>query len=238
MHKFLVPALLALATASQAADLKTPVLPTKAPALVGYPYSSDGFYFGLGAGGSAAQAGVAGTGIDAMGASLDGIVGWQWKGGLDFIAIENIASYTNIGNSGSCLVAGGVTSCDVNNRFSDLVRAKFGFPITAITNALPNFSSLFPGLPALPAGTNGTQHPYVYAGAHIADVSADVGLMTGRAWTVQPEVGLGLMSQWQSGLVADVSAGCTFAQVGIAVGPGVAGGELTRKCTARVGFLY
>ena len=213
----------------------------KAPS-AGYPYAADGFYFGLGASSTAASATVSNTGIFAAGAGLDLVVGYQFRGGLQFIAPELNVTYTNIGNSAACPVVGGVVSCAANDQWEIEPLVKFGFPITDITDFLPNLSKVFPALPTPPAGVSATnQHPYLYVGAPIRDVSASFGLSNGKQWIVQPSLGAGFLSQWKDGLVADVRAGCALGNQGFSFGtaplmqPNVKEGV---SCTSRLHLLY
>jgi hypothetical protein len=237
MRRLLIAAAIAvLSFPAFAADI-----PVKAPPVVsiGYPYAQSGIYFGVGASASAASATVANTGVFSAGAGLDGVVGYQWKGGLDFVAVEVIATYQNLGNAQACAIAGGVTSCSLSSEFEIDPRVKFGFPINTVLALLPNLAQYFPGLPQLPAGVNATnEHPYVFVGVPLHDVSANFGLMTGKEWTVQPEIGLGILSQWQSGLAVDVSAGCALSNVGVQVGPIANHASLGPNCQTRLSVLY
>lgn len=238
MRKFILAAtaVAVLAVPAFAADMAVKAV----PAPIGYPYAQSGFYFGVGASASAQSASVANTGVVSAGAGLDGVVGYQWKGGLDFIALEVIGTYDNVGNSQACAAVGGaITGCSLGSTFEIDPRVKFGFPIQTVLSVLPNLSSYFPALPALPAGiTASNEHPYVFVGAPLRDVSANYGLMTGREWTAQVEVGLGLLSQWQSGLVADISAGCALNSVGIQLGPIPSSAKLGTSCQTRLAILY
>ncbi len=231
--------LIALGFAS-AASAQT--MPTKAPPVSGYPYNANGFYFGIGALGDAASSSVGGAGVFTAGAAVDVVGGYQWKGGLDFIALETRISYTNLGSSTACPVGGGLT-CSVGTQWGFAQRAKFGFPITVITNALPSLGGLFPAVPSLPGNitpaANSSAHPYISAGIAEDDVSANIGVPRGRAWQVQPTVGAGVMTQWTQGLVADVFAECSFAGTGFTVGP-IPGGSanLGRKCTTGLHLIY
>jgi hypothetical protein len=234
-------AVLALQLSAHAADLAP--LPTKAVAPSGYPYAASGFYWGLGVSSTAANADVANTGIVALGAGIDGVVGYQFRGGLDFIAPELDLTYTNLGNSGACVMpAGGTTSCATNDAWEIEPLVKFGFPISAVIGILPNLSSVFPALPALPSGVTATNvHPYVYVGAPIRDVSANYGLASGREWQVQPELGAGFLTQWQQGLVIDARAGCTIGHTGFDLSvAGVTSAPVTTglACTSRLEVLY
>lgn len=235
-------ALLGLVAAAQAADL--PITTKAVPAAAGFPYASSGFYWGIGASSAAANASVSNSGVFAVGAGLDAVVGYQWKGGLDFIAAEVVGTWTNLGSSAACTTAAGAVSCAASNAFEIEPRVKFGFPINSITTALPNLSSYFPGLPTFGNSTtasNSTQHPYLFVGAPIRDVSANFGLMSGQAWTIQPEIGVGNESQWTNGLVLDISAGCTVGNSGFdfgVAGVTTAHADLSTSCQTRVHFLY
>jgi hypothetical protein len=233
----------ALTSSALAADM-----PTKAPPPVyGYPYSASGFYFGIGASSSAGSSTVANTGVFAAGAGVDLAVGYQWKGGLDFIAAEFDATYTNLGSAATCNPATAVNNtatlpCSTNSQWELEPLVKFGFPVTALTSLLPNLSSVFPGLPALPSGAStANQHPYIYAGLPVRDTSASYGLATGSVWTAQPEIGAGLMSQWMQGLVLDVRGGCSIGTTGFNLtgGTGIVGRATENTiCQARLEVLY
>jgi hypothetical protein len=230
---------LALAGSAHAADMAT-----KAAPVTGYPYAQSGFYFGVGTSATAANADIANSSLTALGAGLDLVVGYQFRGGLDFIAPELDVTYTNLGNSGACSIGATVTNCSTNNAWEIEPLVKFGFPVTTLTNLLPNLSTYFPALPTLPTGTTGTEHPYLYGGLPIRDVSANYGLSTGQEWTVQPEIGAGILSQWTNGLAIDVRAGCTVGDAGFQLGSGVAKGAgtgtvgLGTACTSRIEALY
>lgn len=228
---------LALATSTaMAADMAVKAAP---PALPGYPFAASGIYWGVGASADAQSATVANTGVFSAGAGIDGIVGWQWKGGLGFIAVEGIFTYTNLGNSTACTTGVG-TSCSVGYQFEIDPRVKFGFPIQTIQALLPNLSAAFPALPVLPANfIPANQTPYIFAGIPIKDVSASYGLMTGKEWLVQGEGGIGILNQWTNGTAVDISAGCAIGNVGFTLGT-VAGttAKMGTSCTSRVAVLY
>ena len=240
MRKLLFLFALAITTPAAAADMAVKAAPV--PSIMGYPYNANGFYFGVGALGDAASSTVGGAGVFTAGAAVDVVGGYQWKGGLDFIALEARASYTNLGSSTACPDAGGA-SCSIGTQWGLEQRAKFGFPITLITNALPSLGGLFPAVPMLPTtittAVNSTAHPYISVGITEDDVSANIGLPSGREWQVQPTVGAGVMTQWTQGLVADVFAECSFAGTGFTFGP-IPGNSanLGRKCTTGLHLIY
>jgi hypothetical protein len=226
---------LVMASQVRAADILTKAAPTTP----GYPYASSGFYFGVGTSATAAQADIANTNLTAAGAGLDLVLGYQFRGGLDFIAPEVDFTYTNIGNSGACTQGATVTNCSTNNAWEIEPLVKFGFPVTTITGLLPNLSTYFPALPQLPSGVTGAEHPYLYGGMPIRDVSANYGLVTGSEWTIQPEIGAGILSQWTNGLAIDVRAGCSIGNAGFELGAAGHGSVgLGTACTSRLEALY
>ena len=231
-------ALAAFSVPAFAADL-----PYKAPPapVAGYPFAASGIYWGVGASASAASATVANTGVFSAGAGVDGIVGYQWHGGLAFLAAEVIFTYTNLGNSSACAMAAGVTSCSMGYQYEIDPRVTFGFPISPIQALLPNLSAAFPALPTLPATFVAVnQTPYVFVGAPIRDVSASYGLSNGKEWLVQGEAGLGILNQWTNGTAVDISAGCAVGNIGFTLGPAAqsASTKLGTNCTSRIAVLY
>lgn len=226
MKRFLFAALLALFVVPAHAQIVT----KSAPPLAAYPYNTSGIYYGIGALGQGAIANIAGANAVALGAALNGVVGYQWRGGLDFMAVEASAYWTNLGASASCPLG---TSCSVDSNVGLEQRFKLGFPYTAVSNLLPNFGAVFPGLPVISVQTTGTQHPYLMAGVHEDDVSSQFGLSTGRAWQVQPVFGAGILGQWTQGLVVDMWAEASISNVGFDL---VNGGLVTGK--ANIGTVY
>jgi hypothetical protein len=238
MRKFILAAIASalFAVPAFAADMALKA----APPVPGYPYAASGFYFGVGASTSAASATVANTGVFSAGAGFDGIVGFQWKGDLDFVALELDATYTNLGAATACATVGGATSCAAGYQWEIDPRVKFGFPIQTLQSILPNLANLFPGLPQLPSTfVPANQHPYLFAGVPIKDVSASYGLMNGKEWLVQGEAGIGILSQYTNGTAVDISAGCALGNAGFTFGPaGLANTKLGTTCTSRVAVLY
>ena len=228
---------LALAAPAFAADMATKA----APIAPGYPYAASGFYFGVGASSSAGTSTVANTGVFAAGAGVDVDVGYQFKGGLDYIATEFDATYTNLGAAALCNTGTGATSCSATNQWELEPLVKFGFPIQTVLSALPNLSTIFPALPSLPASFSATNvHPYVYAGMPIRNMQVGLGGSSGQEWIIQGEIGLGALAQLSNGLVADTRAGCSLGTEGIALNgsSGAHSAEVNTICTAKVDFLY
>lgn len=220
-------------------------LPAKAPPLLpatpGYPYTGSGLYAGIGVVGDVANSSVAGTGMFAAGAGLDLTAGYQWGLGTNWFAAEASVQYTNLGASALTNVNGVATAIAAKWGFEE--RVLWGFPLTNVLAVLPNLSTVFPALPALPGDVvpiSTTSHPYLYVGLREDDVSASLALAQGQAWQVQPVLGAGLRQQWTQGLVVDTSAGCSFANTGFTVGPSGlgTGANLGSTCRAAVRFLY
>lgn len=227
----------ALLSPALAADL-----PIKAPKILaaGYPYQGSGFYAGIGAVGAVLSADVGantgGSSIFSAGAAIDLTAGYQFTTGTNWYAFEASAQYTNMGGSVAC----GVNACSVSSKWGFEQRGLIGFPIQQVLSVLPNFGTLFPGLPPLPNGvTTTSSHPYVFVGIREDDRSAMFALAQAQVWTIQPVVGMGLRSQWTNGLVADTSVGCTFADTGLQLG-GIdnASAKFGRDCRAAFRLLY
>jgi hypothetical protein len=230
-------ALVALSGHAFAADMAVKAVPV----VPGYPFAASGVYWGVGASASAASATVANTGVFSAGAGVDGILGYQWKGGLNFMAVEAIFTYTNLGNSTACAMSAGATNCSVSYQFEIDPRVKLGFPISTIQALLPNLSAAFPALPVLPVSfTAANQTPYLFAGVPIKDVSSNYGLSNGKEWLVQGEAGVGILNQWTNGTAVDISAGCALGNVGFTLGSAAASAstKLGTNCTSRIAVLY
>ena len=190
-----------------------------------------------GASSSAGSSTVANTGVFAAGAGVDMVVGYQFRGGLDFIAPELDVTYTNLGTSAITPIGNAST----NSQWEIEPLVKFGFPITTITAALPNLSAIFPALPQIPANLTATNiHPYIYAGVPIRNQQASIANVSNTEWVAQAELGGGMLSQLSGGLVADTRAGCSFGGGGVAIAlpGGVHEVESNTTCTARFDLLY
>lgn len=228
-----------MAGAAGAADL--PVKAATPLVTAGYPYSGNGFYAGIGAVGAVANSGVAGSNLFSAGAALDLTAGYQWSlncatngSCTNWAALQGSVQYTNLGTTTTCPTG---VSCSINSKWGFELDGLFGFPLTNVLSVMPNLGTIFPALPALPAGvTAATSHPYLLVGLRADDVSGAYGLANGQVWTFQPAIGMGLRSQWTQGLAVDTSASCTFAGTGFTVG-GV-NANLGRDCRAAVRFLY
>lgn len=219
-------------------------LPVKAPRLLaaGYPYQGSGLYVGLGAVGAVLNADVGantgGSNVFTAGAALDVTAGYQFTTANNWYAFEASVQYTNMGGAVACPAG----DCSVSTKWGFEQRVLVGFPIQQVLSVLPNFGTVFPGLPPLPGGVNASTtntHPYIFAGLREDDRSAAFGLARARVWTIQPVAGLGLRQQWTNGLVADTSIGCTFTDTGLQIG-GIdnASARFGRDCRAAFRLLY
>jgi len=205
----------------------------------GYPFNAAGMYFGLGAEALAGTPTDAGVGLVAAGAALTLDAGYQWKGGLDFMAIEALVSWTNLGTNGaSC----GGTPCSVAANFDVEERFKFGFPWQVIQAVMPNWNNVFPGLPTVNvSNVTGVPHPYVFAGVVETPVTASAAGFANQVWQVQAELGAGILHQVNQGLVMDVWAGMTIPSSTFNIGAGgftVANANLGKQFRAGLTFNY
>lgn len=218
-----------------AADMPQPKTVYKAPP-VGYPYDTSGIYYGVGASANTQATSVANTGAFDASAGLRGVVGYQWKGGLDFLAFEVAGVYENLGSAGLC---GGVP-CSTNTKWQIEPRFKAGFPFSVVQSVLPNWAALFPGL-TFPSNitVTGTQHPYVFLGVPIQQNAASFNGATGTATTAQLEAGIGLQNQWQQNSVVDISTGFTLNGVGVTIaGPKVPGADFGLGWKTQLDVLF
>lgn len=228
-----------LAGPACAADIVTKAPP--AGVFTGYPYAGNGLYAGVGAVAailSADISSVSGTNsVYSAGAALDITAGYQWTGYGTWFAAEASVQYTNLGGSVTCT---GGAPCSIGSKWGFEERALMGFPIDLAAGLLPNFNTIFPGLPQMPAGVvTTTSHPYIYLGLRQDVDLASYGLSSVQVTKIQPVLGLGLRNQWKAGLVVDVSAGCTFANTGLTIG-GPAGAAATygRDCRSKASVLF
>ena len=117
-------------------------------------------------------------------------IGYTWgNGGSVFYAVEALIDYSSLnGQSNGLSLSGPLVSEQI---------VKAGTPIANVLSLLPSFNfGTMPGLPTLPAGvTAGPPHVYLAAGAREQDVSANLGVPSGRGWLVAPEFGIGTL--WQ-----------------------------------------
>lgn len=240
MKKLLIAAAMCLVpTLVFAADM-----PVKAKPRILLTYLGSGMYFGAHTFAqtnridASSPAGSTLGGTFAVGAAVGGTFGYMWGDGTTWKAIEAMASYKNI-SAASVTTAGTVATIDSKVSFTQ--RFKFGGdPVMAILNLVPNLSTQFPVLPSLPIGSIGTSHPYVFGALHEDDVSASLGLMTGKAWQVKGGFGIGLMSLMgatasnPSGIPITVDVWAEFIPVGASFNLGIPA-ALTKASTGREG---
>lgn len=210
---------LSVMSAAHAADVAPAPVFTKAPAVVpGYPYNAAGFYYGAGAMSMADSVSTANTGVVGLGAGFDFAVGYQGRGGLDFIAYDLTATYQNIGASGLCGTNG--TPCSSTSKIEIEPGIKLGFPWQTLQAAAPNWNALFPGLPTLNVQqTPGSvPHPYLYVGLPIRSVSASYGPAASKdIWIAQAALGIGMQNPIQANAIADCRAEVLLSGAGIGI---------------------
>lgn len=235
---FLAAALAALTfTPALAADL--PVKAVRPNVLAGYPYQGSGFYIGVGAVAAILNADVGantgGTNIFSAGAALDMTAGYQFTTGSNWYAIEASAQYTNMGGAVACPAG----NCSISSTWGFEQRLLAGFPYQFLASAIPNFNTIFPGLPALPTGTATNVHPYVFVGLREDLRRAMFDQFESKVWTIQPTAGAGFKMQMTQGAVLDTSVGCTFADAGLQIG-GVdnASAKFGRDCRMKIAVQY
>jgi hypothetical protein len=118
-----------------------------------------------------------------------------------------------------------------------LERVKAIVPIDTITALFPQLN--LPNLPVLPVLPNIVptgQHTYAFFGLKQDDVSASLGLATGRAWQVSPGGGVGIEAQLANGSAIDLLAGYFNPSSGFSVG--AAHATQGRQMLAGVSWLF
>lgn len=183
--------LLALTQPSHAADLQ-PAPFVKARILE--TYQGSGWYYGVHTFAenqkTSVDAGLGGT--FTVGAAAGLTLGYMWgANGVSWQAIDTMVSYKNI--DGQVPMAGDPLKLD--SRWSFTQRVKFGGSPSVLLAMLPNMGTLFPALPAPPAGGVGSTHPYMFGAVHEDDISESAGVQIGRAWRIKGGFGVGLMQQ-------------------------------------------
>lgn len=198
-----------------AADLptKTPV----SPLFSGYPYTSQGWYFGIntiGGGGSveAVGVGVNPNSVITNQIAVGGTVGYVWARQNVFYAVEAMFDVNNFNGYAPGFSMKGPAAFEQ--------RIKLGTPLSNFLNLFPSLGlPTVPPFPALPGGAVATNvHPYLMAGVHEDDISINFGLANNRAWSVAPSIGVGAMGQLTNGVAIDVWAETVFTTSAICIG--------------------
>lgn len=241
--KKLIAALCLIPTLSFAADM--PVKASIKPRIL-MTYFGSGTYFGAHTFAQSnrldanSPAGSTLGGTFAVGSAVGGTFGYMWGDGTTWKAIEAMASYKNISAAG--LTTNGAMAA-IDSKVSFTQRFKFGGdPVMTIINLIPNLSTQFPVLPSLPNGAIGTSHPYVFGALHEDDVSASIGLNTGKAWQVKGGLGIGLMSQMgttaanPNGVPVTVDVWAEFIPTGSSINMGIPT-ALSKVSTGREGRI-
>ena len=197
--------LLLLGMMSLATSAEAQSIVNKSP--VGYP-SKCGWYVGINAeagAGTVPNAPVAGTNV--FGGDIGAGVGYACNvGGFPYFA-EALVDYQNLnaGSVGGFSMTGPVhleQRVGVQTPLLQFFPA-LGFPTTGTP----------PNLPVLPPGATvtGAAQNYFYGAVNEDDISAGIGVATGRAWLVSPEIGTGFLFPLKvstgAAMVADTWAG-------------------------------
>lgn len=215
MKKLIIAAGLAASMLSSAlaADL-----PVKArPDLFGpYPEGRCGLYYGVTTIGSAAPIANGPVGATALGGSIGGTIGYTCDRGATFWFAEGIAGFQNLN--------GGTQGFSMSGPVHLQQRLAFGGPINQLLSLLPNLS--FPAVPSIPALPNGvTAGPakgYIYAALNEDDISVSyLGINSGKAWLVSPELGVGMLTRLSNAVVVDTWAGVKMQSNAICLAGGI-----------------
>lgn len=225
----------AIASHARAADLPKAV-PKANPFFSGYPYTSQGFYWGLNSIGGGGRVDATGIGVNPnavvtneVGAGVT--IGYVWASPSVFYAVEGMFGIRNFNGSAPGFSMSGPASFEQ--------RFKVGTPLNNFLSVFPGLSlnGLVPPFPPLPGGVVATNvHPYLMAGLHENDISLDYGLNSAQAWRVSPSVGIGMMGQLTNGVAIDVWAETEFAQSGFCAGVACVGNG--QKYLVGLAILY
>jgi hypothetical protein len=194
-------------------------LPAKAPAKpLAYPWTTSGWYGGLGTFASAANPTIDGSpnaNLQALGGSIGAVGGYRWGSQNFAVSLEASAFYNNVGGATACQAG----TCQVGAKFSSIERVKFMIDMATLTALFPNLGLGNMPLTLPPSIMPTSQRVYVFGGFAVDDVSASLGLNTGKAWQVSPGVGPGTEFLLPNGAVLDVWAGYFNPTDGISIGP-------------------
>jgi hypothetical protein len=190
-----------------AADL--PMI-TKAPPVVTPIFASNHFYMGFNFGGAAGTVDAvtptgAGKFTQANG-QMGVTLGYGWKlANNAFVAIEG--DFDALGQSGNAL-----NGLSLNGPMAFDQRLVYGGgafdTVMQTLQGIFNFGAV-PGFPQPPVGQSAINTKmYGFVGIFEADRSANFGLAANKVWEIGPEVGMGIRTQYSSGMATDVS---TFA---------------------------
>jgi hypothetical protein len=205
----------------------------------GYPYQTQGVYFGVYSGGGGGS--VQGTAVGVNSNSLvtnqigvGGTVGYAWgvaKSSV-FIAAEAMFGWKNFnaGNAGFSL--SGPASFEQ--------RIKIGTPLNNFLSLLPNVNlpSAAP-FPAMPNGQTVTNvQAYIMGGFHEDDNSLAYNLASFKQWTFAPSVGVGMLGQLPNGVAVDSWVETIFPDKSICAGFTSICANSGQKTMANLAFYF
>jgi len=234
MKKIIIAALtLAVLTLpAAAADISTKAV--KASVASGYPTTKCGFYYGIGTGGNAGAVTGGPVGAQIVQGDIDAIVGYTCPFSQNgFWFVEGSIGFSNLnGSSNGLSLSGPLVAIE---------RVGVGSPINALLGGLLPTGSFpaLPSLPNLPNGvTTGPANGYAFAGLVEQDISAQIGLLSGRQWVVAPIVGLGLLTRLSDNVVVDTWAGWQMNSNSFCPGGGTACAKLGNMARVGVSLKY
>lgn len=185
--------------AAYAADL-----PVKAQSRwLAYPPGCGLYYGGVasGAAGGGTTDSISGTQV--LAGDIGVVLGYTCPiGTTSFWFVESIASVSKVNG------ADNAAGFSLAGAASFEQRVAIGAPwavVQQLTAALPSLGGVaVPSVSVLPSGISaGPVNPYVFVGVNERDVSANLGLQTGRAWLVSAEIGFGTLTRLSNGMVID-----------------------------------
>lgn len=232
MRKLLV-ALIALALWPALAEAQTSPIVTKTPPVVVPGYSGgNGFYFGVGAEGSGTSITNAPTpGTVAIGGVLEVVLGYGFTAANIPFFVDASIGFQNLNGSGAGFALSGPAHA--------MERVGIQAPLAQLLPII-GINPQTVSIPVLPPGVtvNGATQSYWFGGVTEDDVSATVGVASGREWMISALTGPGLLipvhvANWNA--VIDTWAALTLTSNGLCVGAAPTGACPALGTGARAG---
>ena len=238
----IIAGLVFFAPDARAADVATAPAVAKtnpfANLAAGYPYQTQGLYYGVyteGGGGSVqgTATGVNSNSLVTNEIGVGGTIGYAWgvpKSNV-FVATEAMFGWKNFNATNAGFSLSGPASFEQ--------RIKIGTPLNTFLSMLPGLG--LPSAPPFPAMPNGQTvsnvQAYIMAGIHEDDNSLAYGLQANRQWTIAPSIGIGMLGQLPNGVATDVWVETVFPDKSICAGP-YACANTGQKVLAGLAFYY
>lgn len=204
----------------------------------GYPYQTQGIYFGVfteGGGGSVegSAVGINSNSLVTNEIGVGGTVGYAWgvPGKNVFIAAEAMFGWTNFNGAAPGFSLSGPVNFEQ--------RFKIGTPLSSFLALLPGLNlPSAPPFPNLPNGqTVSNAQVYLMAGIKENDNSLAFGLPQFKQWAISPTLGIGTLGQLPNGVAVDVWIETVFPDKSICAGP-FACARSGQKVLAGLAFYY